>query len=94
MNDLSNDLYPSDIKFEKLLRSFYPQTDLKLIFQYNISGGSYFKNQICTIMKSNNIVYKFSLSLCNATYVGVISIRILLNIKVFLLEQIDLLKIS
>ena len=69
MNDLSNNSL--DLNLKKLLGRFYPQIDLRCIFQNNNSVGSHFnfKDQISTTMKSN-IVYQYSCLQCNATYVG------------------------
>ena len=65
----TNENLKSDLT--KLAYRFYPQISLKIIFQNNFSIKSFFpfKDRVDTLLQSD-VVYKYSCSHCNATYVG------------------------
>ena len=50
---------------------FYPQVDLKLIFENNYSVGSFFKyKDLVPDSVRSNIVYQYRCAQCEATYIG------------------------
>ena len=62
-----------NIRFEvnKLVREFYPQLKVALIFQNFFTVGSFFKfkDRIPEMLRGN-VIYKFQCAQCDATYCG------------------------
>ena len=56
--------------FKKLIKSYFPQIKLNIIFNNNFNIKSFFKfkEQIPNALKSN-IIYKYKCNSCNATYI-------------------------
>ena len=69
MHDAANESLDKSLR--NLVGKFYPQINLSIIFQNKNSVGSFFnfKDKIPQCVRSN-VVYKYSCSHCNATYVG------------------------
>lgn len=58
-------------KLNKLMREFYPQILVRVIFKSKRNIGSFFKfkDRVPAELQSA-IIYKYSCSCCNATYIG------------------------
>lgn len=69
LNDHTNLLLRKELR--DLLSRFYPQIDLRIIFENNWSIGSFFsyKDKVPKLVCSN-VVYKYSCAQCSATYIG------------------------
>ena len=68
-------------KLSKLMKEFYPQISIKVIFKPALSIGNFFKHKdILPMELQSSVIYKYSCSCCNATYVGMtkrqLSVRI------------------
>ena len=69
LSNSSNKNITNDIQI--LMRKFYPQINLNLIFKNNFSIESFFRyKDIIPSSVLSNVVYKYECEQCTATYIG------------------------
>ena len=69
LSNISNKTISNEVL--EIVKRFYPQIDLKIVFKNSFSVANFFKtkDRVSVLLRSN-LVYKYSCGQCNATYYG------------------------